>query len=293
MSVSAQSEPMVEGSHPAARVLLIGDEAHRVNGLEEALTRRGCLFDSARNAADALQRLRLHPYGAVITDPSTGIDQDLDLVEQIRRVRPDARIIILAPRGTAVEILATLRRRVFLCACTPIDAREIANFAVNALEASSDPTGIEVLSGHPDWLSVRMHCDMLNADRLIAFLRQLQATLPQPPPETLMTALREILRNAIEHGAKEDATKLVEVAAVHTPRSMIFYISDPGKGFRRDNIPHAAISNTPDDPARHLLVREQAGMAPGGYGILMARGIVDELVYSEIGNEVMLVKYLE
>jgi anti-sigma regulatory factor (Ser/Thr protein kinase) len=33
-------------------------------------------------------------------------------------------------------------------------------------------------------------------------------------------------------------------------------------------------------------------MRPGGFGILLAKKLVDELIYNEKGNEVVLVKYL-
>jgi anti-sigma regulatory factor (Ser/Thr protein kinase) len=34
-------------------------------------------------------------------------------------------------------------------------------------------------------------------------------------------------------------------------------------------------------------------MRPGGYGLLLAAGTVDELIYNEIGNEAVLIKYLD
>ena len=34
-------------------------------------------------------------------------------------------------------------------------------------------------------------------------------------------------------------------------------------------------------------------MRPGGYGLLLAGGTVDELIYSDIGNEVLLIKYVD
>jgi anti-sigma regulatory factor (Ser/Thr protein kinase) len=34
------------------------------------------------------------------------------------------------------------------------------------------------------------------------------------------------------------------------------------------------------------------GIRPGGFGLLLTRKLADELVYSEKGNEVMMVKYL-
>ena len=33
-------------------------------------------------------------------------------------------------------------------------------------------------------------------------------------------------------------------------------------------------------------------LRPGGYGVLLPKHLVDELMYSEKGNEVLLVKYL-
>jgi anti-sigma regulatory factor (Ser/Thr protein kinase) len=117
-------------------------------------------------------------------------------------------------------------------------------------------------------------------------------TLPERPPEEMMVAFQEILNNAIEHGAGNDPSKLLEVAAVQTARAFVFYISDPGKGFRPDAIPHAAISYSPDELTKHIEVRTKAGMRLGGYGILVASGIVDELIYSEVGNEVLLIKHM-
>jgi len=54
----------------------------------------------------------------------------------------------------------------------------------------------------------------------------------------------------------------------------------------------AGASNPVDDPAAHIIQRAADGMRLGGYGLLLAGGTVDELIHSEIGNEVLLIKYL-
>ena len=41
-----------------------------------------------------------------------------------------------------------------------------------------------------------------------------------------------------------------------------------------------------------MLVREEKGIRPGGFGLLMVRNSVDELIYNEKRNEVVFVKYL-
>ena len=58
-----------------------------------------------------------------------------------------------------------------------------------------------------------------------------------------------------------------------------------------DTLAHAAVK-TPDDPFRHLELRHQMGLRPGGFGMLMTKNLADEVIYSAKGNEVILIKYL-
>jgi anti-sigma regulatory factor (Ser/Thr protein kinase) len=74
---------------------------------------------------------------------------------------------------------------------------------------------------------------------------------------------------------------------------VLYRIADPGKGFSPEQLPHAAISNEDHEPFGHMRVREEKGLRPGGFGLLMTRTLVDELIYNEAHNEVVFVKYLE
>lgn len=280
----------VDCTAAAPRVLLIGKDPQLGQALENGLAARSCEFDYAAGSADALRRLRQACYSVVITDPKTSIEEDLSLLAEMRSVRPGIRVIVLAPSSTPEDIIAALRARVFLCKTAPFDPQDIADFAAQAAMTSDALVGIEVLSAHPDWLSLRINSQILSAERLVEFLKELQTRLPQAPRDDLMMAFREILMNAVEHGAGFRPGKVVDVHAVHTARSIVFYVHDPGAGFDWDLLKHAAISN-PDDLTRHVELREQMGMRPGGFGILMAKDVVNELIYSEKGNEVLMIKY--
>jgi anti-sigma regulatory factor (Ser/Thr protein kinase) len=96
----------------------------------------------------------------------------------------------------------------------------------------------------------------------------------------------------MEHGAAFNPEQVVEVTAIRTARAMVFRVRDPGAGFRQEAISHAAL-NSSSDPTAHLAQREEEGMRAGGYGLLLAAGTVDELIYNEIGNEAVLIKYLD
>jgi anti-sigma regulatory factor (Ser/Thr protein kinase) len=102
-----------------------------------------------------------------------------------------------------------------------------------------------------------------------------------------------MLLNAIEHGARFDPNRYVEIEYVRARHMISCRIKDPGTGFTLDEIPHAAIANPDDDPTRHLGLREEQGMRPGGYGVLITQHLVDQLIYGQDGNEVLLIKYLD
>jgi anti-sigma regulatory factor (Ser/Thr protein kinase) len=84
----------------------------------------------------------------------------------------------------------------------------------------------------------------------------------------------------------------VRVSFVHTPRMLMYRIADPGPGFKFEGLTHAAVGYAGHDPMAHLEERDKKGLRPGGLGIFMTRELVDDLVYNEAQNEVLLVKYL-
>src|SRR5205823_2570784 len=117
-------------------------------------------------------------------------------------------------------------------------------------------------------------------DRVLQFLDEI-AELPNPERHAVATAFREMLTNAIEHGGRLNPKEQVEIAYLRARHMVTCLISDPGEGFTLDEIPHAAIANPSDDPLRHMDYREARGMRPGGFGVLLAQKLVDELVYNE------------
>ena len=276
-----------------SRVLVIGSETQVSREIVSALSATGFPMEYSAGHADTLQRLRMRSFGVVITSPESTVDEDLALLEEMRAIRPGVKSILLARHSTPAEVIAALRARVFACFTPPFDPDEIANLACSAASDSQGLDDIQILSAKPGWVSVRVNCRLITAERLMTFANELSARLPEDTRQEMMQALREILLNAMEHGAAFNPEQVVEVAAVRTARAMVFYIRDPGAGFRRESLSHAAIANPADDPAAHIAQREAEGMRPGGYGLLLAGGTVDELIYSDIGNEVLLIKYVD
>jgi anti-sigma regulatory factor (Ser/Thr protein kinase) len=100
-------------------------------------------------------------------------------------------------------------------------------------------------------------------------------------------ALMEMGQNAIEWGNKHRVEELVEITYRVSSDRVEIVVRDQGGGFDRTKLTHAASA---DDPLAHMDVREKLGLRDGGFGMLISRGMVDDLRYNEKGNEVTLIK---
>jgi|SRR5215471_17786105 len=275
-----------------SRILIVGDHSQVGREIGDAISAADFPMEYAAGNADALQRVRMRSFGVVITSPDSEVDEDLALLDEMRAIRPGVKCFVLARHSTPDEVIAALRARVFACFTPPFETAHIADLACKAASDNSWRDDIQILSARPGWVSVRVNCRLITAERLLTFAKELSAQLPEDSREETMQAFREVLLNAMEHGAAFNPEQVVEVTGVRTERAMVFYVRDPGAGFRREALTHAAVVN-PSDPTAHMDSREEQGMRGGGYGLLLAAGTVDELIYNEIGNEVLLIKYVD
>jgi two-component system OmpR family response regulator len=106
----------------------------------------------------------------------------------------------------------------------------------------------------------------------------------------LKQAVMEMGGNAIEWGHKKNAELVLRITYRIDPTSVTLIIRDQGPGFDPRDLPHAA---SDEDPIRHLEIRNELGLREGGFGIMLARGLVDHFWYNKLGNEVTLVKYFD
>jgi DNA-binding response OmpR family regulator len=103
----------------------------------------------------------------------------------------------------------------------------------------------------------------------------------------LRQAIMEMGGNAIEWGHRKNADLVLQITYRIESDGITLVIRDQGPGFNPGKIPHAA---SEEDPIGHIDVRNELGIREGGFGIMLARGLVDDFRYNEKGNEVTLVK---
>lgn len=271
--------------------LLVGGEPHVRSALSGVLDPEGWELEEVGSLEDAMAAARIRKFNLIVTSPFSSGKEDVEFLRRLRRVSPRTRVIILTDDSTPEDVIASMREHAFGYLCKSLTEDALAQTVQAALDTPDWTDGIEIVSATPNLLTLAVRCRLITAERVVQFLREM-SDLPEEECKDVGTAFREMLLNAMEHGGHFDPEKYVEICYIKTRHVVMARIKDPGDGFTLDEVCHAAIANPPDDPIAHIVKRNEAGMRPGGYGVMLAKNLVDELIYGEKGNEVLLVKYL-
>jgi DNA-binding NarL/FixJ family response regulator/anti-sigma regulatory factor (Ser/Thr protein kinase) len=277
----------------AVKNVLLVDADQEIHALLSSVFKPGgWAIQHAPNNATALAMARMRAFDLILTSEKTPGREDIELLRKLRTVRPHTRLIILTNESAPADVIDAMRERAFSYFSPPYPMDVLADMVHKAVEEPCWDDGIEVVSATPEWIRLLARCDRKTAERVLQFFNEI-ADLPEPERSAVGMAFREMLLNAIEHGGGLDPTKNVEIAYVRARHMVTCQINDPGPGFTLDEIPHAAIAHSIEDPLGHVAYREAQGMRPGGFGVLLAQKLVDQLIYGQDGNEVLLVKYLD
>jgi two-component system OmpR family response regulator len=245
---------------------------------------------------------------------STVLHQGAPAPQYIRDHKPDLVMLdlMLPDRdGYSVCEEVKLDRKTNLTPIVMVTARAhhedlVKGLAVGANEYVTKPFTVEQLNAAIDralgWRDELLKCgargeihfELKSDARFLEELNHMLSSLflysglRSESARQLTTAIREMGMNAIEWGHRKTSNLLVNVTYRIEADKVVIKIKDAGPGFDPQNLPHAADA---EDPTKHMDVRDSLGLRAGGFGILMAKGLVDELKYNETGNEVRLVKY--
>jgi len=276
---------------PVRTALLVGGDSQIEERLKSSLEPKAWAIQHARDNTEALVVALRKAFDLIITSEKTTGKEDIELLRRMRRIRPHTRLIILADESTPADVITSMREHAFSYFSRPFSLDALGAMIQHAIDEPCWDDGIEVVSATPEWIRIKARCDFKTADRVLQFLDEI-SELPSAERHAVGTAFREMLMNAIEHGGRLDPNQQVEISYVCARHMVTCRISDSGEGFTLDEIPHAAIANPSDDPIRHIEYRESHGMRPGGFGVLLAQRLVDQVIYNEQGNDVVLIKYL-
>lgn len=149
-----------------------------------------------------------------------------------------------------------------------------------------DPKALPIYFEHDDgYFEVEAANRPESLDRFLSYCERLVGErLDERGRSELVIAIKELGQNAIEWGNNFDSTRRLRLAFRLSDESIAIRISDEGRGFDPRSLP------APDDPLALQASRARLGKRPGGFGVFLARQVLDEMEYNESGNVVSLVK---
>jgi CheY-like chemotaxis protein/anti-sigma regulatory factor (Ser/Thr protein kinase) len=274
-------------------ILVVDDDSvtrRLIRGLLEAA---GFAVTEAGDASAAILAAGRQRFDLALLDvwlPDMG---GLELLESLMRVQPGIKVVIMTADEAPQTLLKAIGGRAHRYVRKPVEPDHLVQLVRQTLESPARPPRIEVLSAKAEWVELKVPCDLESARRIQSFLAHLDADLPSEVRDSVGQAFHELLMNAIEWGGGLDPGREVRISYLRARRMLLYRISDPGRGFSFESLPHAAVGQAEGVPLKHVDVREELGMRPGGFGLLMARALVDELIYNQAQNEVVFIKYLD
>jgi len=273
-------------------ILVTDDDATTRQMLHGILKKAGYDVATAADGVAALRAVQKKKFDIVLLDIWMPKMTGLGFLGHLHAEKFIPKIMVMTSDQTSDTVLAALRGRVYQFLKKPLDATTLLSAIENALSTSPEVPAIEVLSANAQWVELMVPCERSVVSRVQSFLMHMDMDLPADVIEKVGYAFRELLNNAIEGGGHLDPNLKVRISYIKTKRMLMYRLDYPGPGFKLEELKHAAINNPQDNPMAHMQEREAKGLRPGGLGLMLTQQLVDELVYNEKRNEVVLIKYL-
>ena len=274
------------------RILVVEDDRPTRLLISKTLQKAGFAVATASDGVSGLKQLRNKKMDLVLLDIWMPRMNGLEMLACMRAENLRSKAVVMTVDNTPATLLRAVREQAYQYLSKPVEPKALVELVRNALAAAPIPH-IEVLSARQDWVELLVPCDLEAAERIEGFMERLDADLATGVRYSVGRVFHEMLMNAVQWGGQLDPNRKVRISYLRARRMVLYRIADPGPGFNFEELTHAAVSYPPERILEHTSVRAQKGLRPGGFGILMARAMVDELLYSEAHNEVVIVKYTD
>jgi serine/threonine-protein kinase RsbW len=259
------------------KILIIDDHDDLASALKEVFEKSGHQVKTLESRAEALELDDLEKYDLVITD--------LDAENYFCDVHPNGNSgesclphISLSGKDPDEQIKAFK-----ICAANfkrdEFDEDELKKFIETTLNYKIQFVDKkEVIQNLHEKIEFELPSAISTMHSVLDYLMKRVERLGVINPEqsNLFIALDEAFVNAVKHGNKFDANKLVRICAEVSTNEARFTVEDEGDGFDVNAIPD------PLDP--------QNLFKPSGRGVLFIYNIMDEVKYNQRGNRLTMVK---
>jgi two-component system response regulator RegA len=173
---------------PDRSLLLLDDDAALRTRLSRALEQRGFEVELADSVAEAIRHSKARPPAFAVCDMRLGDGAGLEVVEAVRKVRPDSRIIMLTGYGNIATAVAAVKAGAIDYLPKPADADDVVNALLARPSESARPPENPMSADRVRWEHIQRIYELCNnnvsetARRLNMHRRTLQRILSKRAP---------------------------------------------------------------------------------------------------------------
>lgn len=293
-----------------ARILVAEDSRAQAVHIQLMLQKSGHTVQLAVDGDEALVAVLQDAPEVLLTDMHMPGLNGLELTQKVRESLPDVPVVLMTADGTEELAIEALRAG----ASNYIAKRFLARDLMSIIDSITSIQ--ESRRTRHSILGALTHAESTytfgnDRDFAASLVSQFESDLKNMvyDDETglfrIVTALKEAILNAIDHGNLEldsnlreegDGEKFYALAAERlklepychrkitvtsrvSPEQLAFIVRDEGPGFDPQTLPD------PEDPENILRAH--------GRGLLLIRSFMDDVVFNDKGNQITLIKYRE
>ena len=117
----------------------------------------------------ALNCLRRRTYHLVIAEDQQTSGAGSELVAEIRQAQPGVKVIVIGSVPSDADVIEAMEQKAFSYFSRPFDPVAVRDMMQRAVTELGWDDGIRVLSADPEFLTLKIRCDIPTADRLQHF----------------------------------------------------------------------------------------------------------------------------
>ena len=261
------------------RILIVEGNAELRKVLSDALREQGHDVVTAGDRNEAVERDDLEDFDLIISDLAEYADSGVQIVSELKRKRLFVPIVVSSEEAQQAGIVKAFKLGAANYVRKPYDHEELRNIVEKTLGYKLRfVEDLKVLPYVREHIEFELPSDISLMNGVLHYITERVAALGviKPDASNLFIALDEAFVNAVKHGNRLDAQKLVRITADLSTKEARFTIEDEGEGFDVNGIPD------PRDPENLFKT--------SGRGVLLIYNIMDEVEYNERGNRLTMVK---
>ncbi|WP_237152667.1 ActR/PrrA/RegA family redox response regulator transcription factor [Oryzibacter oryziterrae] len=169
-------------------LLIVDDDKPFLQRMARAMEARGFSVDTADTVADGLDKVDSHNPDYAVVDMRLGDGNGLDVIEKLRRQRPDARAIVLTGYGNIATAVTAVKMGAIDYLAKPADADEVAAALTRGPETRAEPPENPMSADRVRWEHIQRVFELCErnvsetARRLNMHRRTLQRILAKRAP---------------------------------------------------------------------------------------------------------------